>query len=98
MSKEKNELKVIHLKEKNRFEIHVDEQVAELDYRLRNDVITFTHTGVPRALEGGGIGSRIVRAGLDYAREQEYKVVPLCSFVSAYIRRHEEYSDLLKSN
>jgi predicted GNAT family acetyltransferase len=45
-------------------------------------------------LEGNGIGSLIVRAGLDYAREQSYKVVPLCSFVAAYIRRHTEYADL----
>ena len=93
----KNELDVIHLTEKSRFEIHLEGQMAELDYRLRDSVISFTHTGVPHALEGRGIGSLIVRTGLNYAREQGYKVIPLCSFVAAYIRRHAEYSDLLKT-
>ncbi|MCP4140988.1 MAG: N-acetyltransferase [Chloroflexi bacterium] len=89
-------LDVIHLQERNRFEIHVEGKIAELDYSFRDGVITFTHTGVPRELGGQGIGSHIVRAGLDYAREKGYKVIPLCSFVDAYIRRHsDEYSDLV---
>ncbi len=95
MKIDRNTLKVLHKEADSRFEILIGEYVAELDYRLRDNVITFTHTGVPSALEGNGIGSLIVRAGLDYAREQGYKVVPLCSFVDAYIRRHPEYNDLL---
>jgi predicted GNAT family acetyltransferase len=51
----------------------------------------FLHMGVPPALEGRGIGSALVRAGLSYAREQGYHIVPLCSFVAAYLRRHPEY-------
>ena len=88
---------VIHIKEKKRFEVRIGDDIVELDYRLDEGVISFTHTGVPRVLEGRGIGSQIVRAGLDYAREQGYKVLPLCSFVGAYIQRHDEYADLLVS-
>ena len=88
-------LKVIHNSQAQRFEIRIGEHKSVLDYRLRNKTITFTHTGVPRELEGKGIGSLIVRAGLDYAREQNYKVIPLCSFVDGYIQRHNEYANLL---
>ena len=96
MIKKTNKLEVIHFQKRMRFEIHVDGRIAELDYSLRDGVIIFTHTGVPRELGGKGIGSHIVRAGLDYVREQGYKVIPLCSFVDAYIRRHpDEYGDLL---
>ena len=96
MNKKINKLEVIHLQERKRFEIHVEGKVAELDYRLRNGVISFTHTGVPQELGGRGIGSHIVRAGLDHAREKGYKVIPICSFVDAYIRRHsDEYGDLV---
>lgn len=95
MSINTQKLEVLHLQERSRFEIRVAGQIVELNYRLRDGVISFTHTGVPRALEGRGIGSLIVRTGLDYAREQGYKVVPICSFVEAYIQRHEEYADLL---
>ena len=42
------------------------------------------------------MGVMIVCANLDYARVQGYKVIPVCSFVDVYIRRHAEYGDLLK--
>ncbi len=96
MKIDRNALKVLHNQDAQRFEIHIGEYMPVLDYRLDSETITFTHTGIPRELEGNGVGSLIVRVGLDYAREQGYKVVPLCSFVAAYIRLHAEYSDLLK--
>jgi len=46
-------------------------------------------------LEGRGIGGRIVKTGLDYARAEGLKVVPQCSFVRGYIERHQEYADLV---
>ena len=94
MKIDRDSLEVLHKHEQSRFEILIGEYVAELDYRLKDNVITFTHTGVPSELEGNGSGSIIGRAGLDYAREQGYKVVPLCSFVDAYMRRKPEYTDL----
>ncbi|MBT3336323.1 MAG: N-acetyltransferase [Anaerolineae bacterium] len=90
MKIDRNTLNVVHNQDAARFEIKTDAHLAVLDYRLRKKTIAFTHTGVPSELEGNGIGSLIVRAGLDYAREQDYKVLPLCSFVAAYIRRHPE--------
>ncbi len=95
MKIDRSALKVIHNQDVARFEIEVGEHLSVLDYRLNEKTIVFTHTGVPPALEGNGIGSLIVRAGLDYAREQGYKVLPLCSFVDAYIRRHSEYAGLV---
>jgi len=93
---EKNEkLAVIHNAAENRFEVQVENQIAVLNYTERGDTITFTHTGVPSELEGRGIGSKIVHAGLEYAREKGYKVVPLCWFVAGYIERHPEYKSLL---
>jgi len=95
MKIDRNSLEVLHKKEKSRFEILIENYVAELDYRIKDGVIAFTHTGVPPALEGNGIGSLIVRIGLDYAREQGYRIFPLCPFVDAYIRRHAEYQSLV---
>jgi predicted GNAT family acetyltransferase len=81
----------------SRFEIQIENQIAVLNYSQRGDIIVFTHTGVPAELEGRGIGSRLVRAGLEYAREKAFKVVPLCWFVAGYIERHPEYQNLLKA-
>ncbi len=83
---------VIHDKEAHRFTVEVEGMKAVLNYRLQGERMLFLHTGVPPALEGRGIGRALVRAGLTYARERGYRIVPLCSFVAAYLRRHPEYS------
>ncbi len=90
------ELTVQHNREDNRFEIQVEGHLAELDYTLNGGVITFTHTGVPVALEGRGLGSKLARAGLDYARANGLKVVSTCWFINGYLDRNLEYQDLLK--
>ena len=80
---------------RHRFELNVDGHTAFVSYRLAPGVITFVHTEVPSALSGRGIGSRLVRGVLDYARSQKLKVVPQCPFVAAYIGKHPEFSDLI---
>lgn len=89
------ELTVRHNPPDGRFEVEKDGHLAVLEYRLQGDRMIITHTGVPPALEGQGIGSRLARAALDHARAQGLKVVALCSFVAAYIQKHPEYQDLL---
>ena len=84
-----------HKAESNRFEIQTEGLVAVLEYSLQPGRIIFTHTGVPPALEGRGIGSQLAKAGLEYARENKLKVTPLCWFVAAYIERHPEYAELV---
>jgi uncharacterized protein len=79
----------------HRYEIEVDGQLAIAEYRLRPGRVSFTHTEVPDALEGRGIGSRLVKAALDDARAQGLKVVPICPFVKHYIDSHPEERDLL---
>jgi len=79
----------------NRYELEVDGHLAIAEYRLRPGRISFTHTEVPDALEGRGIGSKLVRAALDDARARGLKVVPLCPFVKRYIDKHPDYRDLL---
>ncbi|HEX8573301.1 MAG TPA: GNAT family N-acetyltransferase [Allosphingosinicella sp.] len=79
----------------NQFELEVDGQLALAAYRLRDGRITFTHTEVPDALEGRGIGSKLVAAALDDAREQGLKVIPACPFVKHYMDKHPETQDLL---
>lgn len=81
-------------KTEHRFELDAGGHTAVLYYKAEPGVITFTHTEVPPALRGRGIASRLVRAALEAARAQNLKVVPRCSFVSAYLRQHPEFNDL----
>ena len=87
---------VTHNHENQRFEIAIDGNQAVLSYMLNGNLIIFTHTNVPPAIEGRGIGSKLVETGLDYARENGLRVRSTCWFVSKYIRHNPEYQDLLK--
>ena len=89
------EIQVQHRSELGRFEINFQNETAVLDYTLNGSTIIFTHMGVPSALEGQGIGSKLAKAGLDYARTNGLKVRALCWFVDGYIQRHPEYQDLV---
>jgi len=80
----------------HRFEVTLPGGTAFADYRLNGDSIVFTHTEVPEALEGHGVGNALVRFALDSARARGLTVVPLCPFVAAFIRRHAEYADLIR--
>jgi predicted GNAT family acetyltransferase len=77
-----------------RFELAIGSETAIAAYDLEGDTIVFTHTEVPPALEGQGIGSRLVAGALAQARAAGLKVVPACAFVAAYVRRHLEAADL----
>lgn len=83
-----SDINVIHNLDKHRFEVNLDSFTAELTYLLSGDTVIFTHTGVPPALEGRGIGSLLVGAGLKYARENNLKVKSLCWFMDKYMQRH----------
>jgi predicted GNAT family acetyltransferase len=87
---------VTHNAEASRFEMSVDGHLAVLDYMLKGNIIIFTHTGVPPVVGNRGLGSKLVETGLNYARDNGLKVRSMCWFVSKYIRRHQEYQDLLK--
>jgi predicted GNAT family acetyltransferase len=86
---------VVHNAPARRFEVSVDGQVAVSRYLLAGGKLVIEHTEVPEALEGKGIAGRIVRTALDYAREQNLKVLPICPYAKAWIGRHPEYQDLL---
>ena len=86
---------VVHDAERYRFICVQDGLTAELNYRTSGSQMVITHIGVPRALEGHGIGSALARAGLEYAREQGMAVVPICWFARSYIERNPQYQSLV---
>ena len=96
MGEESSAPEVLNNEVENRFEVHVGGQIAFLTYRRKPHEIALTHAETPREIEGQGLGSKVVRAALEFAREHDLKVVPLCPFVAWYIRKHPEYEDLVR--
>ena len=77
------------------FETSVDGPRAFIAYRRFPDRIVFTHSEVPPPLEGKGLASKLAHTALDFARVSHLRVVPLCPYVSGFIRRHSEYRVLV---
>jgi predicted GNAT family acetyltransferase len=86
---------VTHNEAEQRYETTVDGLLSVCEYEVGDDKIVFTHTLVPPELRGRGIAEQLVRAALADARVARRKVVPACSYVDVFIRRHREYQDLL---
>ena len=79
----------------NRYEARVQDELVVLEYHSSSNVLILNHTEVPQHLEGRGVGSFLIKFVLDDARANQFSVVPMCPFVAAYIRRHQEYRDLV---
>lgn len=90
-----DELNVVNNAEDGRFEVRLGDAVAFTEYRKLANGVLFPHTEVPSAFEGKGVGGKIVRTALDWARSENQKVMPTCTFVAGYISRHPEYHDLV---
>jgi predicted GNAT family acetyltransferase len=89
-------MEVVNNRERGRFELQLsDGDLAFADFHLIAGQVIFPHTVVPVAHEGQGLGSKLAKASLDWAREEGLSVVPQCSFYVTYMKRHSETHDLL---
>ncbi|MDB5443958.1 MAG: acetyltransferase [Phenylobacterium sp.] len=95
MSTPSDALEVVDNAAAHRFEISLDGQTAFAEYSLVHGAVILPHTVVPEAFEGKGVGSRLAAYAMQYARDHELKVIPLCPFMAAYMKRHAETHDLV---
>ena len=93
-----NDVTVTHNENAQRFEVGIDDLCAFVTYSRFPGRIVYTHTEVPKPLEGQGLAAKLARAALDFARVNDLRVVPLCPYVSRFIRKHPEYQDLVSSD
>lgn len=93
MSMEQN--KLIDNQERKRYEWREGEHMAFIDYIRTRDKIYLTHTEVPDALAGNGVGTRMVRAALEDVDRQQLTLIPLCPFVALYLKRNPEWKRLV---
>ena len=92
------ETTVREVPERNRYEAHVDGELAGFaEYLVAGRRVVFTHTEVDPAFEGQGVGGALARFALDDVRSRggDLEVVPVCPFVAGWIMRHPEYAPLV---
>ncbi len=83
--------------DKGSFYIEEDGQKSALMTYKKSDEneITIDHTEVDKAMQEKGLGKKMVAAAVEYARENDIKIVPVCPFVKKVIDETSEYRDVL---
>ncbi|PTB96263.1 GNAT family N-acetyltransferase [Marivirga lumbricoides] len=72
-------------------------KLAKMTYsKAREDMFIIDHTEVAEALRGTGAGKRMVMAAVNYARENNLKILPLCPFAKSVFDKTEAIRDVLK--
>ncbi|MFT3680578.1 MAG: GNAT family N-acetyltransferase [Ferruginibacter sp.] len=76
-----------------------DQTLAEMTYTMAGDsIMIIDHTEVSDALGGKGVGLKLVNKGVDYARANGLKIIPLCPFAkSVFDKKKEAFADVLKT-
>ncbi|MFF8727019.1 GNAT family N-acetyltransferase [Streptomyces sp. NPDC015171] len=81
---------------RNRYEIRVDGERAGLTaYRDRGDQRVFYHTEIDEEFAGQGLAARLVQEALTDVRNSGKRIVPVCPYVAKFLKRHEEFADLV---
>ncbi|HBN05120.1 MAG TPA: N-acetyltransferase [Bacteroidales bacterium] len=91
-----DKIEIIDNKEENRFELFVNgKDAGEIDYQIKDSKLIINHTGVNKEHEGKGLARMLVEYAVNYARENNFKILPICPYVKIVIERNKEYHDLL---
>ncbi len=93
---------VRHEADLRRFVLHQPGESGEAILRYEEQeegdqlVFNMTSTEVPQSMEGRGMAASLVRTACEYARRNDVKIIPTCTFVQAYIESHPSEQDVLK--
>ena len=88
---------ITHNVKLQRFELSAgDAPLAFLSYQREDGRVILDHTFVSDELRGRGLAANLVRAALNEAQKNHWRIVPRCTFVAKFIERHPEFADLVE--
>ena len=67
---------------------------GEITWTQLADVMVIEHTFVKEELRHQGLAKKLVDRAAAYAREHEFKIEPVCSYVASVFERSDEYEDI----
>lgn len=92
-------MEIKHQETENKGAFYIEqegEKLAEMTYsKAGTNRIIIDHTEVSDKLKGQGAGKAMVMKAVDYAREKNLQVLPLCPFAKAVFDKNKEIQDLL---
>jgi predicted GNAT family acetyltransferase len=79
-----------------RFTIAVDGKTVGLTaFSDRQGQRVFYHTEVDEAFGGRGLATIVIAEALAATRDEGLRIVPVCPTVTAYLKKHHEYDDVV---
>jgi uncharacterized protein len=78
-----------------RYEMDEQGLTSWADYRKAGDRLFIDHVESPPALRGSGAAGRLMAAVAADARAKQLKVTPICGYAAAWLRRSQEFADLV---
>ena len=94
MNVDLNQLEVTHNETDRRFETWIEGHLSKLDYIQDGKNFVIAHVGVYPEYRNQGIAAKIVQTALEHAKKNSLRVIPMCSYAAAYIRRNPQYAEL----
>ncbi|HEX8377592.1 MAG TPA: GNAT family N-acetyltransferase [Pedobacter sp.] len=89
------DIPLIYNEEAASFEFFIEGHRCFIDCKKKGNTIYLIHTEVPESLEGKGVAAALVEKTFQYLEENHLKMVPSCSYVLLYLKRHPEWNKLL---
>ena len=87
---------VVHREKSNWFFIKLGRgKAAYIKYTRIGSAISIDHTYTPEEYRGRGIAKRLMLAVIDYAKQNNLKIIPNCSYAQYFFQKHPEYTDLV---
>jgi len=89
------EYTLTHNKAENKYEYHIDGNIAHITYDNQDGVLHITHTIVPEALAGKGLAKILTIDVMKEIEAKGLKMQPKCSYTVAFVEKNPEYARLL---
>jgi predicted GNAT family acetyltransferase len=78
-----------------RYEMDEQGLTSWADYRRAGEVLYIDHVEAPVPLRGSGAAGRLMAALAADARARSLRIVPICGYAAAWLRRSHEFRDLV---
>jgi predicted GNAT family acetyltransferase len=100
IAKARNEDKAVHYqfeKERNRAVAydHNEHEVGECTFFKIKNLWTINHTFVDPDIRGQNVAAYLIKIIVEQARNENVKIIPLCSFAKKEFMKIDEYKDIL---
>ncbi|ALJ06802.1 acetyltransferase [Pseudalgibacter alginicilyticus] len=89
-------MELIHDKVNCRFTLKINDQIAKVDYVLKENTMLLTYAQVPKSLSGQGYGKVLVEKTFEKLTSEGYKAVAICGFVKTIAKRSDKWKNIIQ--